>query len=155
VYLAINQHVRVPQKFEVPSSSTDVDDDIAPSLWPCDLAGVRLGGKVQKIRQAYKANRLSAAGVAYLEGIDFVWDVKVWQWERTFGALRQYYAVHGDCDVPQSFKVPSEAPWPTELWGMKLGNAVIHVRHREDYIKDNPERIELLRARGLRFKTFA
>ena len=93
--------------------------------------------------------------VAYLEGIDFVWDVKVWQWERTFEALRQYCAVHGNCDVPRKFKVPSEAPWPTELWGMNLGYAVSDTRHKEYYIKDNPERIELLRTLGFRFKTLA
>ena len=35
-----------------------------------------------------------------------------------------------------SSDLPSEAPWPKEAWGMKLGHRVSHIRHQEIYVKD-------------------
>jgi hypothetical protein len=32
-----------------------------------------------------------------------------------------YKEVHDDLQVPKAFVVPTEAPWPEEAWGMKLG----------------------------------
>jgi hypothetical protein len=36
--------------------------------------------------------------------------------------------------------VPSEAPWPEEAWGMKLGHRVNNTCNQEHYVKDHPER---------------
>jgi hypothetical protein len=92
--------------------------------------------------------RLSPADVAWLEGLDFVWNMKSWPWERFSRALRQYIALYGNPHVPRSFTVPSEAPWPEASWGFSLGFAMNNIRQREDYIKHNPERKQELEDLG-------
>ena len=47
--------------------------------------------------------------------------------------------------------VPSEAPWPEEAWGMKLGGRVNNIRASEHYVKDHPERRAELAALGFRW----
>jgi hypothetical protein len=62
--------------------------------------------------------------------------------------------VHGDkkpFDVPAAFVVPSEAPWPEEVWGMKLGRRLrlgLRLGSREDFVKNHPERRAELDALG-------
>jgi len=81
----------------------------------------------------------------------FVWDDLERRWEEVRAALLVYQEVHGDLEVPRRFVVPSEAPWPEEAWGMKLGFRVNHIRHREDYVKGFPERRVELDALGFRY----
>jgi hypothetical protein len=50
--------------------------------------------------------------------------------------------------VPNRFVVPSEAPWPEEACGMKLGHRVNDIRSHEIYVKDHPERRAELDALG-------
>ena len=70
-------------------------------------------------------------------------------------ALRAYQEVHGDLQVPFAFVVPSEAPWPEEAWGMKLGRRVDGIRHRGDFVKDLPERRAKLDGLGFRWNSLA
>ena len=63
--------------------------------------------------------------------------------------------MQGDLEVPQAFVVPSEVPWAEEAWGMKLGSRVNHIRHREDYVKDHPQRRAELGALGFRWNSLA
>jgi hypothetical protein len=51
--------------------------------------------------------------------------------------------------------VPSEAPWPEEAWGMKLGHRVNNIRGSEQYVKDFPERRAELDALGFRWNSLA
>ena len=44
--------------------------------------------------------------------------------------------------------VPSEAPWPAEAWGLKLGSRVHSIRSQEHFVKDQPERRAELDAMG-------
>ena len=69
-------------------------------------------------------------------------------------ALAVYKELHGDLEVRKAFVVPSEAPWPAEAWGLKLGSRVDDIRHQEYYIKDEPERRAKLDAMGFRWASW-
>ena len=81
----------------------------------------------------------------------FVWCIPEWQWQRVLQSLAVYKELHGDLQVPKAFVVPSEAPWPAEAWGLKLGSRVIKIRCSEQYVKDAPERRLELDAMGFRW----
>ena len=155
VYRTREGHVRVPYKFNfsVESNSGDVNGSgSTSSSWPNELVGYKLGSSVAGTRKAYKASRLTATDVAYLEGIGFVWDTEKGNWQRILLALDMYIQLKGNANVSRKWKVPSEAPWPKEAWGDKLGVAVNQIRSKECYIKENPERRDELNKRGFRFK---
>ena len=65
-----------------------------------------------------------------------------------------YKELHGDLEVPKAFVVPSEAPWPAEAWGLKLGERVLNIRRQGDYVwrgsygETHPERRSQLDAMG-------
>ena len=66
-----------------------------------------------------------------------------------------YKQEHGDLEVPMLFVVPSEAPWPEEAWGVKLGVSVSTIRSQEIHVKDHPERRAELDALGFRWNSLA
>ena len=66
-----------------------------------------------------------------------------------------FRSVRGDLEVPTAFVVPSEAPWPEEAWGMKLGYRVNNIRHRGDFVREDPERRAELDALGFRWNSLA
>ena len=136
-------HVRVPKAFVVP----DADG------WPAEVRGLVLGREVKILRQQKKRDTLPQDDVAQLEALRFVWDMREWQWQCALQSLEAYREVHGDLHVPQLFVVPSEAPWPEEAWGMKLGRRVDKIRGREQYVKHHPERRAELDALGFRWIT--
>ena len=80
-----------------------------------------------------------------------MWSIPEWQWQRVLQALAVYKELHGDLEVPKAFVVPSEAPWPAEVWGLKLGHRVSDIRSSEQYVKDAPERRAELDAMGFRW----
>ena len=80
-----------------------------------------------------------------------LWDDLERRWKLTRDALAVYKELHGDLELPTAFVVPSEAPWPAEAWGLKLGSRVSDIRHQEQYVKDAPERRAELDAMGFRW----
>ena len=48
----------------------------------------------------------------------------------------------------------SEAPWPEEAWGLKLGSRVLNVRSYDTFVKDHPERRAELDAMGFVWDEF-
>jgi hypothetical protein len=48
-------------------------------------------------------------------------------------SLKTFAQVFGHCDVPNSFVVPHESPWPEEAWGLRLGETVMNMRSRGDF----------------------
>ena len=50
-----------------------------------------------------------------LDGVGFVWDVKVYVWDQNFKALEGYFKEHGNCLVPNSYRTKD---------GLRLGNWV-------------------------------
>ncbi|MDB2644938.1 Helicase associated domain protein, partial [Luminiphilus sp.] len=69
-------------------------------------SGFNLGNWVSTQRVA--ATTLSKERVDRLNRIGFIWDPYEQQWEEGFSALKQYYAEHGDCLVPQKYVTPSD-----------------------------------------------
>ena len=92
--------------------------------------------------------------MAQLEALRFVWDVPEWRWQCVLQSLLAYKEVHGDLEVLRQCVVPSEAPWPQEAWGMKLGERVHNIRSREDFVKHHPERRAELDALGFVWDEF-
>ena len=56
----------------------------------------------------------------------FIWDVYEEHWQRILKSLQVYKELHGNLEVPISFAVPSEAPWPEDAWGINLGTGWRH-----------------------------
>ena len=138
---ARNGHVRVPKSFVVPDAEG----------WAAGARGLNLGSQVNKLRQRKKKGDLSHADIAELDALRFVWSIPEWQWQCVLQSLVAYKKLHGDLEVPYRFVVPSEAPWPKEAWGLKLGSRVSDIRSHETHVKDEPERRAELDAMGFRW----
>ena len=134
--------MRVPIKFVVPDAEG----------WAAGARGLNLGRQVDKLRQRKKKGTLPHADIAQLDALRFVWSIPEWQWQCVLQSLAVYKELHGDQEVPFAFVVPLEAPsWPAEMWGLKLGRRVQHIRTRGDFVKDEPERRAELDAMGFRW----
>jgi hypothetical protein len=116
---------------------------------------MQLGSRVSTIRSEEIFVKDHPERRAALDALGFVWDDLERRWEEVHAALLAYKEVHGDLEVPQAFVVPSEAPWPEEVWGMKLGSRVSDIRSKEIYVKDHPERFAELDALGFRWNSLA
>jgi hypothetical protein len=123
--------------------------------WAEEAWGMQLGGRVNNIRTQEIYVKDHPERRAELVALGFVWDDLERRREDVRAALLVYKEVHGDLEVPKAFVVPSEAPWPEEAWGMKLGYRVNHIRHREDYAKHHPERCAELDALGFRWSALS
>ena len=77
----------------------------------------------------------------------FIWDVYEEQWQRILKS-HVYKELHGNLEVPREFAVPSEAPWPEDAWGIKLGSRVVTIRNQECHVKDRPDRVAELNRMG-------
>jgi hypothetical protein len=122
--------------------------------WPAEAHGLALGLQVSSLRTQKKRGMLSQDDVAQLEALRFVWDVPEWRWQCVLQSLQAYQEVHSDLEVPRRFVVPSEAPWPEEAWGTKLGVSVSTIRSQESHVKDHPERRAELDALGFVWDEF-
>ena len=121
----------VPHSFVVPSG--------AP--WHKMCWGMRLGNAVASIRSQEVFVKDRPERREWLDEMRFVWDELEHRWtEQVQPALRAYREANDDLRVPNSFVVPSEAPWPEACWGMNLGETVHGIRLREVFVKDKPER---------------
>jgi hypothetical protein len=138
-YREVHGNLRVPESFAVPS--------VAP--WPEVCWRMKLGQTVQVIRAEECFVKDRPERREWLDSIGFVWSEYEHRWtEQVQPALLAYREVHGDTRVPQSFVVPSEAPWPEACWEMKLGQTVKVIRALEIFVKDRPERREWLDSIG-------
>ena len=144
-YLDLNEHLRVPKSFAVPEE--------AP--WPESCWGMKLGGTVSNIRSSEQFVKDRPERRQLLDDMGFVWDDFEHRWaEEVLPALHTYLDLNGHLSVPQSFAVPEEAPWPESCWGMKLGETVGSIRSREQFVKDRPERRQLLDDMGFVWDDF-
>ena len=50
--------------------------------------------------------------------------------------------------MPKAFVVPSQAPWPEDAWGIKLGSRVDGIRSADEHVRNHPERRKLLNDMG-------
>ncbi|RHY22662.1 hypothetical protein DYB32_009435 [Aphanomyces invadans] len=122
-------HLRVPQSFIVPPGDTHSDHP-----WPPPCAGLRLGHRVNYLRQ--HADELSIDDVAALNALGFVWNARADRLHQfTIPALLIFHSIHGHWHVPAQFIIPSSDPdgvWPAHLRGFALGTAVMSLRSNLD-----------------------
>jgi hypothetical protein len=137
-YKEVHGNLEVLQPFVVPSE--------AP--WPEEAWGMMLGKRVSNIRASEQHVKYHPERRAELDALGFVWNDYQQRWEEVRAALLAYKEVHGDLEVPQAFVVPSDAPWPEEVWGMKLGSRVSGIRSADEHVKHHPERRVELDALG-------
>jgi hypothetical protein len=131
-------HLLVPRGFTV-----SIDDE-----WEDDLVGLKLGYIVNNIRynNAYKQYRLELEEM----GFDYDPQLILYGWDLVERALQAYKERVGHLCVPRKFAIPNnDASWPKELWGMKLGNAVSHIRNDNHY----EERRKELEAMGFDYSS--
>jgi hypothetical protein len=111
----------VPNDFVVPLDDPD---------WPSEFAGVRLGRRVDYIRQ--KSNRLLFEQYEQLDDLGFVWRVLDNSWNTVvFPSLRLFKHLHGTTtDIPRPFLIPSGPPWPPSAAGRDLHQMYSAIRNR-------------------------
>lgn len=104
-------HMRVARKFIVPVDST---------IWPCELAGYKLGDKVANTR--FKMATHSEEFIKRLNDLGFVWHDSDFSMHALVHALTAFKTIHGHTIVPKHFIVPYDDPrYPEEIRGMRLG----------------------------------
>lgn len=147
-YSTIYGDVMVPKKFVVP---------FGDSLWPKATWGIPLGNCVYRIRHRDDFLRGASAESRrdQLDGLGFVWDVQEHRFQIFYNALEHFARINGATDdesphvntalrVPAIFVIPSTETWPSDLWGYPLGAKCTAVRQKQLYVKDNPQRQEML-----------
>ena len=144
-YQEVHGDLEVTRLFAVPSEVP----------WPEEAWGMNLGVRVNQIRSQEHYVKDHPERRAELDALGFVWDEFERRWEEVRAALLAYQEVHGDLEVPYAFVVPSEAPWPEEAWGMKLGYRVNNIRSSGDFVKHHPERRAELDTLGFRWNSLA
>ena len=55
-------------------------------------------------RERYKSNKLGTDRTAKLNEAGFIWDVKEYQWQKSFAYLLEFNDEHGHCLVPRYFE---------------------------------------------------
>jgi hypothetical protein len=139
-YKEIYGHVRVPQRFVVPTGD---------QRWPIELHGMKLGIAVKYIRQrrvSLSANQLDA-----LDELGFEWNLSVDEnWKKTLLALKTFRDIHGHVRVPKLFIVSTDDKrWPIKTHGMKLGKVTSYLRQNKISLSQN--RIDALEAIGFKW----
>jgi len=148
----------VPASFVVP--------DTEP--WPKGARGMTLGKKMPNIRRAEYLDT-NEGSRERLKGIGFQFDGKAAandaRFNAVYNALVRYMELKGDLFVPQSFVVPTSGEvvedgtgrewdakeWAEEMWGLKLGARVTAIRNQGTFVKNNPERKQMLADLGFEF----
>lgn len=155
-YHSIHGNVLVSNKFVVPHGD---------KLWPKATWGIPLGNYVRSIRSRHDflhgPNSLSRR--RQLESLGFVWDVHEQRFLKFYDVLTHFAKLRGcgvfsasgrpkPLRVPSTFVVPEEKEvWPEEFWGFPLGEKCTAVRQKHLYVKNNPERQQMLEELGFRW----
>ncbi|KAE9178510.1 hypothetical protein PF004_g25463 [Phytophthora fragariae] len=117
----------------------------------CNLAGIFMGSEawnvVHYIRSRGTYPTQISRDKARLERLGFVWSIAEFEWsERILPALEAFHKVHEHCRVPRTFVVPSEATWPNQAHGLKLGIAAGNIRIRGSYFDQTAREMDSLEA---------
>ncbi|GAB5365859.1 hypothetical protein AAMO2058_001094700 [Amorphochlora amoebiformis] len=156
--------VYIPLSFVVPPNPP----------WPLSAAGFELGREVSRLRRLRDRHPLlsseseenSQKFLEKLQNLSFFpqnsrarrrtqrenkrsQDAQK-SWENLLLALRTYYDLSGDLDVPYAYVVPSEDPWPLEVQGLPLGIRVQTIRSEKAHLTgpESAKRTELLNEMG-------
>jgi hypothetical protein len=142
-YKDVHGELHVPISFAVPSEEP----------WPEESWGLRLGSITASIRSHGNYIRNHPERRQQLEDMGFVFDDAKRRWEETKSALQLYHEKYGHMNVPCTFVVPREDPWPEEIWDKRLGESVRSIRSYNAYgARDVPERRQWLEGHSFRWK---
>ena len=147
-YRMLHDNIDVPYRFVVPRDSGD---------WPPAVWSLPLGGIVARIRRRGDFIKRSFKRRQQLDRMGFVWNNRENKFWEFYGALRHYLSLQNGqyavaiLEIPRNYCIPNnDNRWPSQFWGYPLGRRVNEVIHFQSYIKNNPEREELLKELGLR-----
>ena len=101
-----------------------------------DENGYKLGNWVANQRS--KKDQLSSEKIKKLEDLEFVWNVRVFQWEIFWDALQKFIAKYGNALVPQDYVTPE---------GLNLG-ALVAGRRGDRVERLDDEQIKMLNSVG-------
>jgi len=157
-----NRSLDVPNNFVVPEPPKDFlgADDWA---WPEYLWGLQLGQRLKEIRinDVYLKGEDGPERRRQLDALGFVWNTREHRFQVFYAALQRFaqlnkcgsYSKKGHLKVlkvPTTFTVPSgDESWPSQLWGFDLGQKCTAVRTKKLYVKNQPDRLEMLERLGL------
>jgi hypothetical protein len=103
-------------------------------MWPERTWNIRLGFIVQNIRSRGDFFPQIMRDAERLEAIDFIWNRAYIKWKQVIlPAIETFVSIHGHSNVPRSFIVPSQAPWPIASYELRLGRIVTTSPAREKY----------------------
>ncbi|ETP40692.1 hypothetical protein F442_12014 [Phytophthora nicotianae P10297] len=112
-YAEVFKNGKIPQKFVVPHEDP----------WPRSAWGTKLGSILRDMRSkgTYLGHFGRNADLLDSFGINLKLSARAWQ--KRIVPLLDIYATQfgGDEGIPDDFIIPSEAPWPEEVWGVHLG----------------------------------
>ncbi|RLN31540.1 hypothetical protein BBJ28_00020047 [Nothophytophthora sp. Chile5] len=102
--------------------------------WPAAARGLKLGVVVSDMRSKGIYADQATRNKLELKELGFVWDRSDWEWkERILPSMATFHDVFGHCRVPITFAVPSDAPWPKQAHGLKLGRVMADIRNKKTY----------------------
>ena len=110
-----------------------------PSSYVAD-DGFKLGQAVRRV----KYNKDFHDKLPQLKelGLDITKQTKGQRFENLFRALKIYHAKNAHYKIKANWKVPSEDPWPINLWGKDLNQLVRQLRFLDDISDEEKERLE-------------
>ena len=141
-YHGIYGNLCIETSFKVPQSDP----------WPASLHGSQIGKTVYQLQfwkeflAAYPSRRRE------LGELGFIWGRLQPEYNLILEALWTFREQHDHLNIPQSFVVPCEDPWPRSTWKLRLGMRVAHMRSRGHHV--NTERWFQLDAMGFEWTAF-
>jgi hypothetical protein len=142
-FVQLHGHTQIPCDFVVPSGDTQ---------WPEDTWGYNLGYTVHCIITEGVFGDQVASSKPELRGLGYRWDILFGRWSRQLlPALRAYHELYNDCEVPVTFVVPDDAPWPEEARKFNLGRQLQAVRKLGRDSPDVADMVGELDMLGFRF----
>lgn len=137
-------------------SHTDiVTDFVVPHEppWPTAAYGLALGYVVAHINASGLFEAELPAHKLALKTLGYRWEALFGRWSKQLlPALKRFYELHGHCDVPQMFQVPTtDATWPASTWGYRLGKQVSLMRRGGRYALDVVDVLDELDSMGFSF----
>jgi hypothetical protein len=152
-YRDVHGDLEILQRYKVP----------AKKPWPKGMRGMALGELANNIRCAGHFVRDNQERIQWLEERGFRFETRDsstklendsrWKFS-VMPALATYRDAHSDLNVPYSFVVPSEEPWPKESWELSLGTVTSSIRSQGTYIRHHPERRQQLKDMGFVFDDY-
>ncbi|KAG7379456.1 hypothetical protein PHYPSEUDO_008561 [Phytophthora pseudosyringae] len=120
VFGAIYPHRNVVQKFVVPSEKP----------WPRSAWTLRLGGTLADMRSRGCYFSFYGRDIEKLDGLNVNLKLSARAWQTHVAPLLAIYlATSLPKDVSEDFVIPSKAPWPEKMWGVRLGLIVARNSH--------------------------